>query len=465
MNNGFAGWDTPLTNTRTGEHYLTRTRIEWNGCGERYPLQAALGASSNAHHCWEQQQGGYGDGFGGGDGNPGNWTITDSSFSWNSSDGLDLAHGNGNSTVKFIRSKAEGNNGQGFKSTGTFYMENSIIAGNCNFFHGAAFTSLKDNTGASVEMNYCRAAGTPISINFPLTSNRGYITNSTIMSIGDVVFSLAGAGCTGSPQLTIRNSIIYGGYDWGYEHNVGSADELTALYWYEGTCTAAAFDFDYSIVYLTASSNSGCEGANSLCGSDPLFFGTIKQGPGIASGYYTGTDYAAQLYLQSGSPARDAAYESATLIGTSNDFNNYSRGGSWDIGALEYGSYPASDSTPPTMSAPLPSGTVAFVSDPQTVTLQITTDEACLGLYGCRYSAVGPNITYSSMTSFFETTNGLDHSKEISLSPGNYTYWVHCADTAGNATTTPAQISFDISAEVPSQVTFRGGVLKGGKLK
>ena len=47
-----------------------------------------------------------------------------------------------------------------------------------------------------------------------------------------------------------------------------------------------------------------CSGANSKCHVSPAFTGTIKQGHGGDSTYYSGTDYAAQLPIGVTSPAK-----------------------------------------------------------------------------------------------------------------------------------------------------------------
>ena len=337
--NPWRGWESDDPNTTddsyTGTITFSHGKIEWNGCGEKYPLTTTdLSSSTDKHHCWEQLQGGYGDGIGMGDGSPGNWTITDSSVSWNTSDGVDLLHGDGNSTMKFIRSKAEGNNGNQFKSTGNAYIENSVLVGDCDFFQGKPFTSMKSNTGSDQEMNYCRAFGQTLALVAPMTSNRIHVSNSTVIGNGDTLWLLVGNGCVpGTKTLTLRNNIFYGGDDWHYNNTMNPDREQVGFSYFE-TCTADNVDEDYNIVYLTKSNNSGCVGAHSKCGVDPLFAGTIKQGP--MGNYYTGTDYASQLTLQATSPAIGAGNTGIALTGTSNDFLNAARGSQWDIGGYEY---------------------------------------------------------------------------------------------------------------------------------
>jgi hypothetical protein len=360
IGNGSVGWDSDGPSdddSYTGTITLVNSRIEWNGCGERYPLGSPdLSSANDKHHCWSQDQGGYGDGIGLGDGSPGNWTFIDSSVSWNTSDGVDLLHGNGTGTVKFLRSKAEGNAGQQIKTNAAnTYLENSIIIGNCGFFAGQAFTSIRSSDGSPVEFNHCRAAGDTIAFANSTGGQKMSISNSTILSNGNVVIVSGGSNCDASTKLSLFNSIVHG----GTEFNDGS--DLSAFYYAagaggngDGPCGSLPIIEDYNIVFGTKDDNAGCSGPHSRCGQNPQFTGTIQPGP---STYYTGTDYAAQLYLQSSSPGRDSADEAVALIGTASDYNDYARGGSWDMGAYEFGSSPAQKGSriyPPTNLRLLP---------------------------------------------------------------------------------------------------------------
>lgn len=349
IGNGFVGWDSDgpsADDSYTGTITLASSKVEWNGCGERYPLSTNnLSASIDKHHCWSQDQGGYGDGIGLGDGNPGNWTFLDSSVSWNTSDGVDLLHGNGTGTVKFFRSKAEGNAGQQIKTNAAnTYIENSIVIGNCGFFAGQAFTSTKNNAGTSTGFNNCRAGGDTIVFANSIGGQKMHITNSTILSNGNVAIMSGGSNCTADTMLNVYNSIIYG----GTEFNDGS--DLSAFYYAagaggngDGTCGSLPIIEDFNVVYNTKDNNAFCSGTNSKCGQNPLLSGIIKQGP---TSYYNNTDYADQLYLQIASPAYNAADESIPLNGSANDYNDFARGISWDIGAFQFGSVNNKGSAP-----------------------------------------------------------------------------------------------------------------------
>lgn len=341
--NGFVGWDSDgpsADDSYTGTVTLDHSKIEWNGCGERYPLTTQdLSTSADKHHCWSQDQGGYGDGIGLGDGAPGNWTFLDSSISWNTSDGVDLVHGDGSSTTKFIRSRAEGNAGNQFKTTGIAYVENSILIGNCSFFNGQPFTSNKGSDGSTVGFNHCRAMGNTTSFNFPLAGNYARISNSTLLSNGDVMVLLgASAGCSGgNPRVYLYNNIIYGGDQFG------GAGDLTALWYTESPCQDSNLVEDYNLIYHSKNNNAGCNGAHDLCGQDPKLAGTIQQD----AVNYSQPNYWQQLKLQPSSPVLGAADLSILLTGSSNDFLNTPRGAAWDLGAYEYTTATAAAPAPP----------------------------------------------------------------------------------------------------------------------
>ncbi len=112
------------------------------------------------------------------------------------------------------------------------------------------------------------------------------------------------------------------------------------------------------------------------------------------------------------------------------------------------------DTTPPTVSNPLPSGAQAYSANPQNVTLQVATNEAST----CRMST--SNIAYASMTDTFTTTGSTAHSEVKSLAAGaSYLYYVQCSDTSGNATSTPSQISFSIDAPPVVRRTYGSGTI------
>ena len=98
------------------------------------------------------------------------------------------------------------------------------------------------------------------------------------------------------------------------------------------------------------------------------------------------------------------------------------------------------DTTPPVISSPLPTGTQPYGTT--SVTLQVTTNENAT----CRYSAT--DVAYASMASTFGSTGGTTHQQTgFAVSNGqNYTRYVRCIDSFGNANTSSSTISFSVSA-------------------
>ena len=98
------------------------------------------------------------------------------------------------------------------------------------------------------------------------------------------------------------------------------------------------------------------------------------------------------------------------------------------------------DTTPPVISTPLPSGTQGCSSHPQTVTLQVTTDESAT----CKYHT--SDASYDGMPYTFSNTTGTtSHTNPMSLGCAqSYSFYVRCMDTSNNKDTSSTQISFDI---------------------
>ena len=94
-----------------------------------------------------------------------------------------------------------------------------------------------------------------------------------------------------------------------------------------------------------------------------------------------------------------------------------------------------SDTAAPSISGLSPSGTVAV----KEVSLSLDTDETAT----CRYGE--SDVEYGSMTESFGAA-GTRHTKTITLDdPGEYKYYVRCADSAGNENAASEQIGFTYS--------------------
>jgi hypothetical protein len=293
--NGSAGWDGDIDGDDSDEGTMRflRWTVEWNGCGETYPGRQPAG-------CWAQSAGGYGDGVGTGE-TRGRWIVEESSFLYNTSDGLDLLYVRPGGSVEIRRTIARGNAGNQIKTSGPALIESSLIVGNCGWF---------DTNPVSHQVDNCRANGNAVSLTF-FRGDRVSIVNTTIASEGDctiIAGCAEGAACDGSERLTLRNNILIGGQEF-LDPGDRSCDLFT-----EGI---GGIDQDYTIAFGTKINH--CGAAHDQCNVDPL----------VVRAEIDGFDGR----LRKGSPAIGAA-ESASATAT--DVDGRPRDSRPDIGAHEY---------------------------------------------------------------------------------------------------------------------------------
>jgi hypothetical protein len=338
--NSFVGWDGDIgasTSSNSGNIIFKNSRIMWSGCGETYPGLAP-------HHCYSQDQGGYGDGLGT-NRTGGNWVFDHVDFTHNVSDGLDLLYHNGDGSITISHSRFEGNAGNQVKVAAKTVIDNSKLIGDCAYFNGKPFTATTDVSFNPVAFNNCRAAGSTAAMAF----NPGMqveIYNSTVTSNGDVMMLSSGANCNGTEKIISKNNIYIG----GIEFNDGA--DLSDLYYASGStgnsdgpCGAVPFTTNNDVIWGTKYNSVECNGNTSKC-VDPKVVGPIS---------FTGDDL--NVNLQSSSPAINAAAVMSSVLPA--DFNNYDRGSQWDIGALEYGSVPMSTPLPTPVPPPAPASAPA----------------------------------------------------------------------------------------------------------
>ena len=298
------------------------TNITYSGCIEN---SSSIGTIAT-NGCYDQNNGGYGDGIAGTN-TSGTWTFTDVNISHNFSDGLDMLYmnrtGASGGSISIKRSRFEGNIGQQVKADPNIYVEDSYIIGNCSYWVGKSYTL----SGSSI----CRALGSPISITWEVNSGAGTqpkFYNNTITSNGDVMF-LTGGTCTASTPFLVKNNLLLGGTDY-----LGG-DQTSIFYNADGTCSAT-FTEDYNTCSNNFKEASPCPASHSKnnIASSSTYSGTINQGP---TTYYTGDNYINELTLKSSSTAIDAAITS--LSGQDSlGYGSQDRGGTWDMGALDYAS-------------------------------------------------------------------------------------------------------------------------------
>ncbi|MEJ2555330.1 MAG: right-handed parallel beta-helix repeat-containing protein [Anaerolineae bacterium] len=294
--NGWAGWDGDIEDddSNSGTLHFRRWTVEWNGCGETYPGGQPAG-------CWGQTAGGYGDGVGTGQ-TGGHWIIEDSTFLYNTSDGLDLLYTRlPGSSIEIRRTIAQGNAGNQIKTNGPTYVENAIIVGNCGYFDGQPFTHHVDD---------CRAAGNALALNLQ-PGDQATVMNTTLASEGDCLVEVICEGnCDGSETVRLRNSIFQGQTDF--------------LQPFENTCLIYTenfphnpLDVDYSVIHNVK--NNPCPvGSHDVC-----------QAPGLVNPSID----AFNARLLSTSPAIDAG---TTDGAPADDFAGRPRDAQPDIGAYEW---------------------------------------------------------------------------------------------------------------------------------
>ena len=191
--NGSAGWDGNVgTGSNSGQMIMRDIEIGWNGCGERV-------ATGEVWACWAQTTGGYGDGFGTVD-TGGQWLIEDAFIHHNTSDGLDLRYMNGadttNVTLRRIYSVA--NAGNQVKIKGNSLIENSVLVGNCTYFHGKYYMA---------EGDLCRAYGSTLLL--ILTGNdTATVRHNTIAGEGDAQIAYGEGAST--DKVNIQNNLVVG---------------------------------------------------------------------------------------------------------------------------------------------------------------------------------------------------------------------------------------------------------------
>ena len=237
--NGFAGWDGDIRNgistadtSNHGTIYFSRLEIAWSGCGERYPSGEIFG-------CWDQNEGGYGDGLGTGP-TGGNWVIEDSYIHHNVSDGLDLLYANGSGSVTYRRVKAEGNAGNQLKVAGPSLIENSIVIGSCalpwstfppNNYTGS-YTPSQFRGKYNMELSgNCRASGDAVAISLSGGATSTLRQNTMTGQGGCLVMYTQGDATS---TINLSNNVLYGGNtDWLTLATGGGARQVCGVYGYQ----------------------------------------------------------------------------------------------------------------------------------------------------------------------------------------------------------------------------------------
>ncbi len=306
--NGWVGWNGDLEDgdsSNSGTLTFRNWTVEWNGCAETYP-------GERPDHCWAQSAGGYGDGVGTG-ATGGHWIIEDSTFRYNTSDGLDLLYLGSDSQTTMAevrRCLAVGNAGNPIKVAGSSIIENSVMIADCGFFDGKPF--------AQEMQDHCRAGGNALAL-APHRGGTADVVNCTIVGTGDVLVETEQLGTwDGTEQVRLQNNIFR-----GYGDFLQPGDPTGFVWDPEGLMTGR---MDYNLLYNLKYADSGCPvGPNDIC-ADPLF-----RNPDLAA--FDGR-------LQAGSPAIGSGLPAGSLNGLvpDHDFREMprSRDNGVDRGAYAY---------------------------------------------------------------------------------------------------------------------------------
>lgn len=287
--------------------------ISWNGCVENPSAVGGTPLECNSH---------YGDGFGTAETN-GNWTIDYLKMVHNTSDGLDLKYCvRTGCTVSVNHSYFGGNAGNQLKAAGSVTVQNTFVSGDCDFFEGKPYKA--------ASLDSCRSAGDEIVFGLSLGAVAKFYGNTVIKMHGNVAFTVTGVNkddyhvCTSSNTVDIKNNVFISDGKWS---GFGGGTPGW-VYQQEPNVNANEVDCLSGVVTQTNNVIFGMS-------SNPTGSGNVYTNPSLTNGSFGGDTIAA--YLNSGSPARDIADESASGQ-SSTDANVFNRGASWDAGAFEFNS-------------------------------------------------------------------------------------------------------------------------------
>lgn len=307
--NGWAGWDgdIPGDDFNSGTIAFSKLLVEYNGCSED-PATLAL------MQCWNQSATGYGDGFATGQ-TGANWIFTDSTFRYNTSDGLDLLYHDLGGTVTLNRVRTTGNAGNQIKIAGMSIINNGVIHANCSYFDGKAFTF---NVGA------CRAGGDAVALVAKTSTDSLSVVNSTIVTEGNSAFLVT--GYLGS-SIKLLNNISVGLPN--YFDPTGYPTDTIRQLPYEDSPPTDLIEINES--YAVKQQNLKIGSASPACGTANILCP-------VSAGLKTASKTKLDPHLTATSPARNSAMSNAgdPLVPTI-DYFGVTRGldGFYDRGASE----------------------------------------------------------------------------------------------------------------------------------
>lgn len=304
----------------SGTISIPKSKFRFSGCEEAYPRSGSFN-TADYDSCYNQ---GSADGAGF-YATGGTWDITNSEFSHNSSDGLDLLYCDDTCNIFIDKSLFEGNWGNQLKFLGkNVSVTNSALIANCTYL--AATGKNNGNTGGITTA--CRANGTPISaVNtqgsaWTFKNDTFYSSNSTAGGSAVIEAYNADSTCNGTETYAYSNNIQYsatgGGSNW-----------ITYYGTFSGACATAwnAATTNHTNTYNFQNCPSG---TGNVC-SNPNWSGSISA---------TADSNIPNVYLTPSSPGKGGGTTN-TYWNNSNDYNCFPQNSPIDQGALQYNSVPS----------------------------------------------------------------------------------------------------------------------------
>lgn len=335
IGNGTAGWNGDGggcgTNCESvGTMNLSYLDVEWNGCIAVKPYNMNVPAIENAYtDCYDDNNGGYGDGFV--QIAAGNLTmnVDHSHFRWNTQDGFDSLHLSDDVThspaVHISDSWSEGNEGQTFKlgAGSASSAINNVSISNCRVMGTASNFPLNPAGWNSGLSDFCRAAGDQWAFQM---DNGSAITleNNTSVGYGTTMYDFECAydapNCVSNGATLVFVNNISKGYP-----DPGNSNQLAAgIYFGAGNPLGNPGSLMTNNLWNTMAngcptSAAGSAERNYIC-ADPLLAGESNLN-------------SINPNLTSASPAIGAGL---AISGITTDFSGAIRPNPPAVGALEY---------------------------------------------------------------------------------------------------------------------------------
>lgn len=290
-------------------------KTRFNGCQETYPRSSSFNVADYSN-CTDQNASppGYGDGWGFNT-TAGNFNITNSEWSHNVQDGLDLLYHDAGD-IKIDKSLFEGNNGNQLKFTGqNVEVDNSLLIANCNYLTQAGKVY---NTGSWSD---CRANGTPMSSTPLLGSTWKFFNDS----------SLTSTGSSGSAFLEIQDRYLTcnGTETYTFSNDVLKNYNNTWTTYYNGLTGSCATAFNaagtnHSDIFNFTTSPTG----TGVVTTDPKWANAIS---------ITSSTNVPNVYLTLTSPGKGNATTNS-YWNNSRDYNTFPQNSPIDMGGLQFNS-------------------------------------------------------------------------------------------------------------------------------